>query len=389
MSGQERHDDLDIRLDRALDALAAGQAPPYEDDDEYAALVDAARVARRLRDPDLPDESFATDLASLLARELSEDSQNGHVSRAEVIRLPAVRASRRRGRWLLGLTAALLRVLGAGVIAGMLAGLLAIGIGGRIAMRVGGALYQHEHPGATTVTDSSGQQVGVISLAGTLDLLVQGMFAGALGGLMYVMLRRWLPDARRTRALASGALILLIAGTVVVNAENQDFGRIGIPWLNVLMFGLIIVLFGYLVAPLAEWLIELTHRNGQSGFRRIGITTMKFGVYCAGGLGLLITLQLLAVASIAGPIDFFRVVANGGGFIEILTFIVVMSIAVPIPILNVLASRLALEAAPPGLAGFLAPRQPGFVRAGRWLLIFAAAGGLALLVHAIGTILTN
>jgi hypothetical protein len=271
----------------------------------------------------------------------------------------------------------------------MLAGLLAIGIGGRIAMRVGGALYQHEHPGTTTVTDSSGQQVGVISLAGTLDLLVQGMFAGALGGLMYVMLRRWLPDARRTRALASSTLILLIAGTVVVNAENQDFGRIGIPWLNVLMFGLIIVLFGYLVAPLAEWFIELSHRNGQSGFRRIGITTMKFGVYCAGGLGLLITLQLLVIASIAGPIDFFRVVANGGGFIEILTFIVVMSIAVPIPVLNLLASRLALEAAPPGLADFLAPRQPGFVRAGRWLLIFAASGGLALLIHATGTILTN
>jgi hypothetical protein len=388
MSGQERHDDLDIRLDRALDALAAGQAPPYEDDDEYAALVDAARIARRLRDPNLPDESFATDLASLLARELSEDSQNGHVSRAEVIRLPAVRA-RRRGRWLLGLTAALLRVLGAGMIAGMLAGLLTIGIGGRIAMRISGALYQHEHPGATTVTDSSGQQVGVISLAGTLDLLAQGMFAGALGGLMYVMLRRWLPDARRPRALASSSLILLIAGTVIVNAENQDFGRIGMPWLNVLMFGLIVVLFGYLVAPLAEWLIELSHRKGRPGFRRIGIAAMKIGVYCAGGLGLLITLQLLAIASIAGPIELFGVIANGGKLFEILTFIVVMSIAVPIPILNVLASRLALEAAPPGLAGFLAPRQPGFVRAGRWLLIFAAAGGLALLIHATGTILTN
>jgi hypothetical protein len=209
-----------------------------------------------------------------------------------------------------------------------------------------------------------------------------------LGGLLYVMLRRWLPETPRARALASSVLTLLIAGTLVVDGSNDDFGRVGIPWLNVLMFGLLVLLFGYLVAPLAEWLLDVIQRRGQSSVRRVALAGTRIGAYCAGGLGLLITLQAMLIASIAGPIDFFGVIKNGDGFITVLLFIVILSLALPIPILNVLTSRFAVEATPSSISGFIAPRQAGFVRAGRRLLIFAACGGLVILLNAIFKILT-
>ncbi len=58
MSEHSRQDELERRLDAALDALAAEQTPPDDDDPSYMELVDTARIARRLRDPDLPDEGF-------------------------------------------------------------------------------------------------------------------------------------------------------------------------------------------------------------------------------------------------------------------------------------------------------------------------------------------
>ncbi|CAN5818168.1 hypothetical protein BH23CHL2_BH23CHL2_07600 [soil metagenome] len=389
MTKQERHDDLDFRLDRALDALAAGHAPAPDTDDDYLDLVDTARIVRRLREPDTPDEAFASDLANMLARELGTDSSNGQVLRADRV-VHRISPTGRRGRWLVAGLAALLRILGVGVIAGAFAGLLTIGVGGRIAMRISGALYTRQHPGSTVITDSSGQEVGTITLAGTVDLLAQGMFVGMVGGLMYVILRRWLPDALRVRSVASGAIFLLITGTLFVDGDNPDFTRIGIPWLNILMFGLIVLAFGAFVAPVAERLASTFEQSrGRSGVRRLGTSVMKLGLYLAGALGLLLTLQFMAIGMVAGSADLIGNIRNGSGLIETLTIVVAMSVALPIPLLSLLSSRLAIKLAPDSIADFLAPRQTLFISAGRRLLLFAVVGGTIIFLHAVSTILTS
>jgi hypothetical protein len=101
-------------------------------------------------------------------------------------------------------------------------------------------------------------------------------------------------------------LLLLIAGTTVISADNGDFRRIGSPVLNVLMFGAIFVLFGLAVAPLTRWIMRLVARTAVApGFlRRLGrLFLCGFGV-----------LGLLGVAAVvvAGVITLYESVRHLG-----------------------------------------------------------------------------
>ena len=76
--------------------------------------------------------------------------------------------------------------LGLGAVAGFFVG----GIGSRIVMWIL-AVVNSEVSGIPT---ENGNIVGEITVGGTLGLLIfGGIFTGIIGGLFYVMIRRWVP----------------------------------------------------------------------------------------------------------------------------------------------------------------------------------------------------
>ena len=156
--------------------------------------------------------------------------------------------SRRLAGTLLWSVAGLLRATGIGVLAGLGAGFVAGGVGSRLAMK---AVALTAGPGARGMITENGNRIGVFT-ADTIFLLFFGSFLGVFGGLLYVALRPWLPRSGRRRGLAFGALLLAGCGTAVIERGNFDFHHFGIPVLNIALFAALFLLFGLVVAPLAD-----------------------------------------------------------------------------------------------------------------------------------------
>ncbi len=142
----------------------------------------------------------------------------------------------------------LVRAMGIGVLTGLAAGLVAGGVGSRLAMKL---VALTAGPGARGMITENGNRIGAFT-ADTGFLLFFGAFLGAFGGLLYVALRPWLPRSGRRRGPAFGALLLAACGTAIIEGENFDFHRFGIPVLNIALFGGLFLLFGLVVAPLAD-----------------------------------------------------------------------------------------------------------------------------------------
>jgi hypothetical protein len=155
-----------------------------------------------------------------------------------------------------------LRVAAVGVVSGLAASVLAAGAGGRLVMR----LLAVTSPDARGRITDAGEVVDSISAAGTLGLIVfAAIVFGWTSGLLYMMVRRFLP-AGRARGVAFGALLLVFASTRVdpLLADNPDFVIVGPAWLAVLAFSATVLFHGMLVAALAERIsIALPSNVGQ------------------------------------------------------------------------------------------------------------------------------
>lgn len=297
-------DDLDERLDRAIDALNAERAPDQSEDDDpqFGELVDTARLIRQLREPAEPGDDFPDRLAAAVAARAAGERAatilpNGHVPPA---RRPAD-LSRWRTRLLLAQLAAALRVVGVCVLAGMIAGALVGGLGGRVAMRVSGYLFEREFPGIVATTSSSGERVGQLSLHGTLYLVAQvTLFYGLAGGLLYLLVAPWLPRGRRARGLAFAGVLLAIGGAAVITGGNSDFRRFGSPSLNVAMFVALIAGYGLAVAALADWFDRVSRGDAARGIRRAGVVAVRWAATGAGALGALAATLIVVATTIPG-----------------------------------------------------------------------------------------
>ncbi len=311
MSGYNR-DEIERRLDQAIDALNAEQTPVVFDEDhpELIDLIDTARLVRQLRDPADADDDFPANLSAALMDELlpevvdvEQPSKNGRISMVR----------QRRTRPLLWAAALVVRALGVAVVAGMAVGLVVGGIGGRIAMRMSGYLYEREHPGTPTITESSGQLVGNITLSGTLQLMAEmALFTGISAGFVYLLFRPWLPGRGWRKGLVVGAFFLLALGSVQISSGNVDFRRLGSPLVNVLMYGSLVFIFGLLLAPLSEWI----HRRVPEPFsERHSEPVTRIGYFAVMTVGVLVLLAvLLTVVSGTG------VIAMSGSGLFVLPF---------------------------------------------------------------------
>ena len=95
-------------------------------------------------------------------------------------------------------------VLGAGAVAGAVIG----GVGGRLAMLI----LRRESPLAVGLTSDAGFEIGRVTLAGSLGLVVLTGLLGAAFGVVYAVGRLGLPVAARVPAAA------LVGGTLGANS---------------------------------------------------------------------------------------------------------------------------------------------------------------------------
>ena len=129
--------------------------------------------------------------------------------------------------------------------------ILLAGAGGRIVMRVL-ALTSPDAAGRLTEAQAL---VGDITAGGTLALLVFGALPGAfISAVLYALIHSWLPRGRLGGAVFGVILLLLFATTLdPLRAGNIDFDIVGPGWLAVLLFSVLIILHGMLVAAIAGW----------------------------------------------------------------------------------------------------------------------------------------
>jgi hypothetical protein len=136
--------------------------------------------------------------------------------------------------------------------AGFITGFITLGGGGRIAMRIAAVLSSDELQG--TITENQ-EQVGAITLSGTWSLMLTGGFFGLGLGLAFAMIRPYLPESGWRRVLTSGAVFFAICGFATLEGGgNRDYERFGIAGLNICLFTVLPLLFGLMIAPVADWL---------------------------------------------------------------------------------------------------------------------------------------
>ncbi|MGF9648686.1 hypothetical protein AAIH32_11960 [Pseudarthrobacter oxydans] len=134
----------------------------------------------------------------------------------------------------------------------LITGVLMTWPGGRLLMRVLAATSLDSAQGRLTEAQAN---VGFITLDGTLALLVfGGMPTAFVASLIYLTIHRWLPPGRLSGPLA-GLLGIVVfgAGVEPFRTSNIDFTFIGPGWLSVLLFILLAVLTGAIVAAAAGW----------------------------------------------------------------------------------------------------------------------------------------
>lgn len=182
------------------------------------------------------------------------------------------------------------RVLSVGVGVGFLAGLLIGGIGGRLAMFVLRLTSDPALHGALTDDDFT---IGVISGA-TFFLLGATAFAGALGGVLYLAVRGWIPE--RARAWASAVFFGSIGAAFAIRPDGLDFTLLSPQPLAIAMFIALPVAFGFALSVAVERRLEGPFRSNR-GVTIVGLLPL-LPLALLRGAGVFIALGALAVWAI-------------------------------------------------------------------------------------------
>ena len=142
------------------------------------------------------------------------------------------------------------RMVSLGALGGLVSGLLVGGIANRLVMRVL-AVVNSDKAGLVT---ENGNIAGEITGGGTVGLIIfVGVVSGVGGGLIYVAVRRWLPDFWPVKGLTFGLVLFCIFGRIIVfDPDNIDFPLFGPGALSVALFALLFVLYGVVASPVID-----------------------------------------------------------------------------------------------------------------------------------------
>ena len=162
-----------------------------------------------------------------------------------------------------------------GLLGGIAAGFLVGGIGGRLIMRIL-AMANDDIAGVIT---GNGNVSGEITAGGTLGLIIiVGLISGVVGGLVYVLIRRWLPGGGLLKGTVFGLVLLCFFGNILFDPDNVDFTLFS-PRLSVALFALLFPLYGVV----ASLFIERFDRYVPPLFTCLPITVL--GYLLIAGLG--------------------------------------------------------------------------------------------------------
>jgi len=188
--------------------------------------------------------------------------------------------------------------LGAGVSGGFLAGILIGGVGGRIAMLV---LRLTSNPGLHGVSTDDGFTIGRVS-AETIFLLGVTAGLGIAGGLLYLVVRRWIPAAWRIPL--SIAFFALVGGTGLVGPSEVDFSLLSPLPLAIALFVAIPAAYGAAM----PWLTERLLREGSILRRE------RWGAIV--GLLPLVLMNIVGIVILAVAYGVWWAGRNGGSLVD-------------------------------------------------------------------------
>jgi hypothetical protein len=139
-----------------------------------------------------------------------------------------------------GLTAAE-RMVGVGLVVGLALGILLGGIGGRAAMRII-FLADPDSDGPPLAGDF---HAGTITMEGTFLVVTTGAALGAAGGLLYVVVRRWLPGSAAWRSVVYGLfLVVIYSGGPLLRGERLELHMFEPPLLGITLLASLVLLYG-------------------------------------------------------------------------------------------------------------------------------------------------
>jgi hypothetical protein len=150
-----------------------------------------------------------------------------------------------------GSVGAIFRDVARGGLAGLVVGIVVGGIGGRIVMRLAAIAV----PGSDGRFTENGNRIGDITLAGTLGLIAfGGVFIGAVGGTLWVVVAPWIPGTGLARAVLAVPVAVALTGIGLINGFNPDFRILRHDVGVVAMLLALVALAGLSIALVDGWL---------------------------------------------------------------------------------------------------------------------------------------
>jgi hypothetical protein len=178
------------------------------------------------------------------------------------------------------------RRLSSGLWAGLISGAVIGGVGGRLAMFI---LRLTSDPSVIGMESDDGFTIGEFT-PDTVFLIVLGAVAGALGGLLYLLVRAWLPQSYRP--LAYGLLGAAVGGSLVVHPDGIDFVVLEPLWLAIAMFVALPGVYGATTSLLAERFLEKLEVHTTYGWVAAFLPILALALL--GSVGLLLLLVVAA-----------------------------------------------------------------------------------------------
>jgi hypothetical protein len=187
------------------------------------------------------------------------------------------------------------RPVAAAAVAGALTGAVIGGIGGRLAMFV---LRLTSDPALRGLKTDDDFTIGIFSGA-TLFLVIVTTVLGIIGGLVYLVVRGWLPE--RGRPWLFGGLTGIVGGATVIRPGGIDFTLLEPLGLAVAMFITLPAVYGVAVSLLAERFLADESAFGRSKAWIAGLVLLLplgfFGVVGLAVLALILAAVLLGRAA--------------------------------------------------------------------------------------------
>lgn len=203
-------------------------------------------------------------------------------------------------------TATVGRRVGIAGLSALIGGVLVLGFGGRLAMRLSGAMALASDPATRFMLTGDGFQVGRITLDGTIGLIIFGGVFGSIAAAAYwALLKDRLPAKRQL--LWAGLAAAAIGGNFLVHPDNIDFVILEPVVANVVLYPALTGIAGVVIVLIDRRLSRSLPRSVESNtilsvFAAVGMVLVALLMVGAGSEDLFLAAELVALAATAAPI---------------------------------------------------------------------------------------